>query len=98
MLAHELAHIRRHDLAWGWLAALAECLFFFHPLVRLGNREWELAQEIACDELVVHITDASQADYGTMLTTAAAYSVETCPTHPAGGRCLRIVSDITDGG
>lgn len=76
MLAHELAHIRRHDLAWGWVAALAECLFFFHPLVRLGNREWELAQEIACDALVVHTTAAARADYGAMLTDTAAYSVE----------------------
>ncbi len=73
ILAHELAHIRRHDIAWGWVAALTECLFFFHPLVRVGNREWELAREMACDALAVRTTALSRAAYGAMLTEAAAY-------------------------
>jgi hypothetical protein len=31
-LAHELAHLRRGDLWLGWLPAIAQRLFFFHPL------------------------------------------------------------------
>ena len=39
-LAHELAHLKRHDLPWNWLAAVVETLFFFHPMVWLARREW----------------------------------------------------------
>jgi beta-lactamase regulating signal transducer with metallopeptidase domain len=48
-LAHELAHVRRRDILWGWLPALAEILFFFHPVIYPALREYRLAQEIACD-------------------------------------------------
>jgi len=67
MLAHELAHLKRRDLWWNWLPALAQGLFFFHPLVWLAAREWRLAQEIACDEAAVAATGASPARYGDML-------------------------------
>ncbi len=33
ILAHELAHVRRGDLAWNWLPVAVRSLFFFHPLV-----------------------------------------------------------------
>jgi beta-lactamase regulating signal transducer with metallopeptidase domain len=40
MLAHELAHLKRRDLQWGWLATAAHALFFFHPLVWIAGGEW----------------------------------------------------------
>ena len=67
MLAHELAHLRRGDLWWNWLPALAEVLFFFHPLVWLAGREWRLAQESACDEAAVRAASATPAQFGRML-------------------------------
>ncbi len=67
LLAHELAHVRRRDLAWGWLLAAAQALFFFHPLLWLARREWRLAQEMACDEMAVLATGAPAGDYGTAL-------------------------------
>ncbi len=72
ILAHELAHMRQRDLYWGWVAMAAEALFFFHPLVRLGVREWQLAQEMACDTLVIRAVNASEADYGAMLVAVTA--------------------------
>lgn len=72
VLAHELAHIRHHDLRWNWLAILTGILFFFHPIVRWCMREWQLTQEIACDAYAVEITEAPEAEYGTMLVNAAA--------------------------
>jgi beta-lactamase regulating signal transducer with metallopeptidase domain/biotin carboxyl carrier protein len=67
MLAHELAHLKRRDLWWNWLTAVAQGLFFFHPLVWLAAREWRLAQESACDEAAVAATGTSPARYGDML-------------------------------
>jgi beta-lactamase regulating signal transducer with metallopeptidase domain len=74
MLAHELAHLKRHDLWWCWLPALAHCLFFFHPMVWLANREWRTAQEVACDALALEVTNAPVGDYGSALLKVAAQS------------------------
>lgn len=52
-LTHELVHLQRRDLWWGLLPALAQHLFFFHPLVHLAVREYALAREAACDAAVV---------------------------------------------
>lgn len=62
-LAHELAHIKRRDLFWNWLPALAEVLFVFHPLVWLAKREWRLTQEIATDELAVTVSRIDPTRY-----------------------------------
>jgi beta-lactamase regulating signal transducer with metallopeptidase domain len=74
MLAHELAHLRRQDLWWCWLPALAHGLFFFHPMVWLANREWRMAQEVACDALALEVTHAPVGDYGSALLKVAVQS------------------------
>ena len=37
-LGHEFMHVKRRDLVLAWIPAVAERLFFFHPLVRLAAR------------------------------------------------------------
>jgi beta-lactamase regulating signal transducer with metallopeptidase domain len=32
VLLHELGHLERRDLWWGWLPALARTVYFFHPV------------------------------------------------------------------
>ena len=75
MIAHELAHLKRRDLWWAWLALAGECLFFFHPLVWLARREWRVTQEMACDEMVVRATAVPAATYGDMLVGVAALNL-----------------------
>jgi beta-lactamase regulating signal transducer with metallopeptidase domain len=65
-IAHELAHLRRGDLWLGWLPAIAQRLFFFHPLVALAVREYALNREAACDAQVMQAGQAPQA-YGHLL-------------------------------
>ncbi len=72
MMAHELAHAKRHDLAWNWVPTVAGWLFFFHPLVWLMAHRWSEAQEAACDELVIQRQAAQPADYGRLLVKLAA--------------------------
>jgi hypothetical protein len=67
VIAHELAHIRRLDLLLAWVPAIAERLFFFHPLVRLAAREYAAARESACDALVLNAMDVAPQEYGRML-------------------------------
>jgi beta-lactamase regulating signal transducer with metallopeptidase domain len=66
-IAHELTHIRRHDLALGLVPLAAERLFFFHPLARLAAREYLTAREMACDAAVVRALGVEPADYGRLL-------------------------------
>lgn len=66
-LCHELAHIRRRDLVLGWGPAIAERLFFFHPLVRLAAREYLTTREAACDAAVVRALGVAPHAYGQLL-------------------------------
>jgi hypothetical protein len=66
-LCHELAHVKRRDLWFGCAPALAEHLFFFHPLVRLAAREYAFWREAACDAAVIAALDAPLQEYGRLL-------------------------------
>jgi beta-lactamase regulating signal transducer with metallopeptidase domain len=66
-VAHELAHVRRGDLWLGWIPALAEALFWFHPLVARAAEEYSQACEEACDAEALRATGADPYDYGRLL-------------------------------
>ena len=66
-LCHELAHVRRNDLALAWAPALLERLLFFHPGARLAAREYAFAREAACDADVLQHLGAAPRDYGRLL-------------------------------
>ena len=69
VLGHELAHIRRGDLLWNLAAACVQTVFFFHPLVWLSQRQLNLAQEVAADELAILRQHHDPASYGTLLVS-----------------------------
>ena len=55
VLAHELCHVRRHDVALKFVLAAAVCLHWFNPMAWVM---WVLAMrdiELACDETVVRL-------------------------------------------
>lgn len=66
VLAHELAHLQRGDLWLGCIPALAQRLFFFHPLIRWAVREYALYREAACDAQVLQ-KGTHPHDYGCLL-------------------------------
>jgi Antirepressor regulating drug resistance, predicted signal transduction N-terminal membrane component len=66
-MAHELAHLRRGDLWLGWVPAIAQRLFFFHPLVAWAAREYALSREAACDAQVLQQTGTMPQAYGLLL-------------------------------
>ena len=67
VLAHELAHLKRLDLLWAWLPMLAQCLFFYNPVVWFTRKEWHFAQETACDAIAIDTISVPKVDYGQML-------------------------------
>ena len=61
MLAHELAHLARHDSLWLAGASLIERCFFFQPLNRLARRELETTAEYLSDEWAMRKTGSAVA-------------------------------------
>jgi len=55
VLAHELAHIRRHDFLANLLQAVAETLMFYHPAVWWMSRRVRIERENCCDDLAVAV-------------------------------------------
>lgn len=61
VLAHELAHIRRHD-HWANLAqVIIETLLFFHPAVWWLSRRVRLEREHCCDDDAINAIDRPKA-------------------------------------
>jgi beta-lactamase regulating signal transducer with metallopeptidase domain len=56
ILAHELAHIRRHDYFVNVLQMLIESVFFFNPAVWWISRQMRIEREACCDALAVEVT------------------------------------------
>jgi beta-lactamase regulating signal transducer with metallopeptidase domain len=55
LLAHELAHIRRHDYLVNLLQSAIETLLFYHPAVWWVGRQIRTERENCCDDLAVEI-------------------------------------------
>jgi beta-lactamase regulating signal transducer with metallopeptidase domain len=53
VLAHELAHLKRRDLIWGWLPEVARLVYWFHPVAHWTVRQVRLERELACDQVVM---------------------------------------------
>ena len=56
VLAHELAHIRRHDYAVNLLQTIAETVLFYHPAVWWLSARVRIEREHCCDEVAVRIS------------------------------------------
>ena len=55
ILAHELAHIRRHDYAVNVLQTIAETLLFYHPAVWWISKRIRAEREHCCDDIAVAV-------------------------------------------
>lgn len=55
VLAHELAHIRRHDFFVNLLQAVVETLLFYHPAVWWISSRIRVEREHCCDDVAVAV-------------------------------------------
>ncbi len=69
-LLHELAHVHRGDLWTGLIAAAAQAVYWFHPLVWWLCAKAAEAQELACDDSVL-ADGASAPEYAFLLLETA---------------------------
>jgi beta-lactamase regulating signal transducer with metallopeptidase domain len=70
LLAHELAHARRHDHWVRWLELVAISLYWWHPVAWWARRQLQQAEEQCCDAWVVWLLPAAARAYArTLLQT-----------------------------
>jgi len=55
LLAHELAHIRRHDYLVNLVQTTVDTLLFYHPAVWWVSRQIRIERENCCDDLAAQI-------------------------------------------
>lgn len=65
---HELAHVKRRDLATHWLMTLAQVVHWFNPLVWVALARMAVERELACDALALSNNASQETDsYGRTL-------------------------------
>jgi beta-lactamase regulating signal transducer with metallopeptidase domain len=55
LIAHELAHIARHDVFFNLVQVCMETILFYHPVVWWLSMQIRVAREQSCDDLAVQI-------------------------------------------
>ncbi|MGH9485080.1 MAG: M56 family metallopeptidase, partial [Terriglobales bacterium] len=81
LLAHELAHIRRHDYAINLVQRGVEAAFFFHPAVWWLSRQVSEVREQCCDDAAAAVC-GDRAGYARALVELAAW--QSSAALPAG--------------
>ena len=66
LLAHELAHVRRHDWLVNALQVVVETLLFYHPAVWWLSSRIRDERELCCDDIALKVI-GDKATYGRML-------------------------------
>lgn len=102
LLAHELAHVRRHDYLVNLLQSVVETLLFYHPAVWWISRDVREAREHCCDDLAVAVCDrvvyaSALADLAALARMAAGPRLALAATDGSlVGRVRRILSGRDD--
>jgi beta-lactamase regulating signal transducer with metallopeptidase domain len=96
VLAHELAHIRRHDYLVNLIQTLVETLFFYQPAVWWVSSCIRNERELCCDDLAVEIC-GDPVGYARALTKLERLRViaPELALSSAGGPLLRRIQRLT---
>jgi beta-lactamase regulating signal transducer with metallopeptidase domain len=73
VLLHELAHVRRGDVLWGWFPEVARRLYFFHPIAHWVAVRVRLERELACDQVAMTVSGSDAAAYAETLLQVVTY-------------------------
>jgi bla regulator protein BlaR1 len=86
VVLHELAHLRRGDLYWGWTIELARTIYFFHPLVYWVGYCLHLERELACDQVAMTISGHAAGDYAQTLVRVVSHASAPAPAQAGAMR------------
>jgi beta-lactamase regulating signal transducer with metallopeptidase domain len=76
VLLHELAHLQRRDLVWGWIGEIARVVYFFHPVVHWLCYRLRLERELACDAIAMSHSGKNAGEYAATLVRVVRQSSE----------------------
>lgn len=97
LLAHELAHVLRHDYAVNLLQSLLEVVLFYHPGVWWLSRRIRAERELACDTFAVRLL-GDALPLAEALTTLERRGLGHAPLEPApaahGGSLMERISHL----
>lgn len=79
---HELAHLRRRDLAVNWVLASVEIIHWYNPLVWIVSREVRAAREEACDACALETEPGASRAYGETLLKLLENEAHPAPEPP----------------
>ena len=98
ILAHELAHIRRHDFLVNLLQAAVETLLFYHPAVWWISHQVRVERENCCDDLAVSVC-GNPIQYARALTRLEELRAEPLPLalSARGGSLLHRIRRVVNG-
>jgi bla regulator protein blaR1 len=74
VLLHELAHIQRRDLLWGWLPEIARMAYFFNPVAHWLCSRIRLERELACDQIAMAHSGKDAGAYALTLVQVVAHT------------------------
>lgn len=93
LLAHELAHVRRHDYLVNLLQSAVETLLFYHPAVWLVSRRVRQERELCCDDLALAVC-SDRVAYASALADLESLRALPSPALAAnGGANLTLAAD-----
>jgi beta-lactamase regulating signal transducer with metallopeptidase domain len=86
VVAHELAHLQRRDLLWGWIPRMARVVYFFHPVAYWTEGQVRLERELACDQVALGVGDRRPVEYAETLVRVMGLKSQSGAWHacPAG--------------
>lgn len=67
IVAHELAHIKRHDALWLLFQNIIQIIFCLNPIVWLAVRRLNSLREEICDQKVLNTRNIANDEYGKSL-------------------------------
>ncbi|HVZ23417.1 MAG TPA: M56 family metallopeptidase [Vicinamibacterales bacterium] len=88
ILAHELAHVRRHDFLVNVVQACVETLFFYHPAVWWLSSRIRIEREQCCDDVAVEVCGDAAAYAEALVQLAAAGTSPSFGIAATGGLLL----------
>ena len=95
ILAHELAHIRRHDYALNLIQTVIEALLFYHPAMWWVSSHVRHERENCCDDVAV-ATSGDRATYIRALAQLEEHRVAPPALSATGGSLLMRVRRLLD--
>jgi beta-lactamase regulating signal transducer with metallopeptidase domain len=81
LLAHELAHVKRHDISWRMLELASGIVWFWNPIFWFARKQARTAAEHACDAWVVWALPQDRRTYANSLVDVSEWA--STPSLPA---------------